>query len=116
MLNYTKLDPEQVEFVVIADSDEILDNGRLLVEIDNLPVVIFRIAGALYAIGDVCSHDDGPLGDGDLEGYDVVCPRHGARFDVRTGKVVTLPAIIDIPAYPVREVAGNIELGLPLEQ
>lgn len=116
MLNYTKLDPEQCEFIVVAESDEIPDNSRLLVEIDDIPVVIFRIAGELYAIGDVCSHDDGPLGDGELEGYDIVCPRHGARFDVRTGKVVTLPAIIDIPAYPVREIDGNIELGLPLEQ
>lgn len=115
MLNYTKLDPEKCEYVVVAESDEIPENGRLLVEIDDIPVVIFRIAGELFAIGDVCSHDNGPLGDGELSGYDVVCPRHGARFDVRTGKVVTLPAIVDIPAYPVQEVDGAIELGLPIE-
>jgi 3-phenylpropionate/trans-cinnamate dioxygenase ferredoxin subunit len=76
---------------------------------------VFNIGGQLYAIADVCSHDDGPLGDGDLEGMEVVCPRHGARFDVRDGKVTSLPAAIDIPAYPVRVVDGQIEIGLPPE-
>lgn len=114
MLNYTRLDPQQCEYVSIGDASE-LDNGeRLLVEIDNLPIVIFRIADLLYAIGDVCSHDDGPLGDGEVVGFEVICPRHGARFDIRTGEVIALPAIVDIPAYPVREINGEIEVGLPL--
>ena len=58
-------------------------------------------------------HDDGPLGDGDLEGYNIVCPRHGAEFDVKTGKAVQLPAAVDIPAYPVRVKDGTIYLGMP---
>jgi 3-phenylpropionate/trans-cinnamate dioxygenase ferredoxin subunit len=78
--------------------------------------VIFNIGGQYFAIGDVCSHDNGPLGDGDLEGYEVTCPRHGAVFDVRTGKVLSLPAIVDIPAFPTRVVDGQIEIGLPLEE
>jgi nitrite reductase/ring-hydroxylating ferredoxin subunit len=55
------------------------------------------------------------LGDGDIEGFNVVCPRHGAEFDVRTGKVTSMPAVVDIPAYPVRVVDGMIELGVPKE-
>ena len=56
----------------------------------------------IYCIADVCSHDDGPVAEGELNGYEIECPRHGAHFDVRTGKVLSFPAIVDIPAYPVR--------------
>ena len=84
-------------------------------EIDEEPIVVFNIAGQYYAVGDVCSHDDGPVGDGELEGFEVICPRHGARFDVRSGKVLSLPAIVDIPAYPVRVMDGQLEIGLPLD-
>lgn len=114
MLNYTRLDPQQCEYVSIGAASELENGERLLIEIDNLPIVIFRIADVLYAIGDVCSHDDGPLGDGEVVGLEVTCPRHGARFDIRTGEVKALPAVVDIPAYPVREVNGEIEVGLPL--
>jgi 3-phenylpropionate/trans-cinnamate dioxygenase ferredoxin subunit len=116
MYNYTKLLPEECEFVPIGGVDDLPNGKRLFVEIDKLPIVVFNLGGELYAIGDVCSHDEGPLGDGDIEGTEVVCPRHGARFDVRSGKVTALPAVEDIPAYPVRVVDGQIEIGLPLEE
>lgn len=115
MYDYTKIDPESCEFVAIGPADELGNGERLFVEIDQLAIVVFNIGGELYAIEDVCSHDDGPLGDGDLEGYEVGCPRHGARFDVRSGKALTLPAVVDIPAYPVQIVEGQIEIGLPVE-
>jgi 3-phenylpropionate/trans-cinnamate dioxygenase ferredoxin subunit len=85
------------------------------VDIDGNLIVVFNIAGEFWAIADVCSHDDGPLGEGELDGYEISCPRHGAEFDVRTGKVHSLPAIVDIPAYPVRVVDGEVEIGLPVE-
>jgi 3-phenylpropionate/trans-cinnamate dioxygenase ferredoxin subunit len=116
MYNYKELAPEQCEFVTIASEDEIKPGERLFLEIDSESIVVFNIAGEFFAIGDVCSHDDGPVGDGDLEGYEVICPRHGARFDVRNGLVLSLPAIVDIPAYPVRVVDGEIEVGLPVEK
>lgn len=112
MYNYTKLGPDDCEFVTIAGEEELSNGERLFVEIGDIPLVIFNIAGEIYAIGDVCTHDDGPLGDGEVEKYDVICPRHGARFDVRTGKATTLPAIVDIPAYPTRIVDGQIEVGI----
>ena len=115
MYNYTKLKLDECEFVSIGGADQLPNGQRLFVEIDNLPIVVFNLGGQLYAIGDVCSHDDGPLGDGDVEGMEVICPRHGARFDLRSGKVTALPAVEDIPAYPVRVVDGEIEIGLPLE-
>ncbi|MBL7162124.1 MAG: non-heme iron oxygenase ferredoxin subunit [Anaerolineales bacterium] len=110
-MNYTQLDPEKCEFVPVADVDEILNGERLFLEVGEEYLVVFNIAGDYYAIADLCSHDDGPLGDGELAGHEVVCPRHGARFDVRSGKALTLPAPEDIPAYPVRVRDGQIEVG-----
>jgi 3-phenylpropionate/trans-cinnamate dioxygenase ferredoxin subunit len=115
MYNYKALSPEQCEYVPVAEIHELENGERIFLDIDDLSIVIFNIAGEFFAIGDVCSHDNGPLGDGDLEGHAVVCPRHGARFDVRTGKVLSLPAFVDIPAYPVRVVDGQIEVGVPVE-
>ena len=114
MYNYTQYAPEQCEFVEVGALSDLPNGERLFVEIDDLAIVVFNIGGELYAIGDVCSHDDGPVGDGVLDGYEVTCPRHGAIFDVRSGKVLALPAVVDIPAYPVRVVEGMIEIGLPV--
>lgn len=114
-LNYNELDVEEVEFIDIADEGDIPNGERLFVEIDEYRIVVFNIAGKLFAIADVCSHDDGPLGDGEFEDtYEIACPRHGAHFDVRNGYAMSLPAIEDIPAFPVRVQDGRIEVGLPL--
>ena len=115
MFNYTHVDESQIEYVDIAPVTELPPGERLFVEIEGKPVVIFNIAGQFFSIADVCSHDDGPVGEGDLEGYNIVCPRHGAEFDVRTGKVLSMPAVVDIPAYPVRVADGMIQLGIPKE-
>lgn len=113
MEGYQQLDPSQCEFVAVASLADLANGERLFVEIDEFVIVLFNIAGQVFAIADVCSHDDGPLGDGELDGYDIRCPRHGASFDVRSGKVTSLPAIVPIPAYPVRVIDGQIEIGIP---
>lgn len=115
MFNYSTVDESKVEFLEIAPASELPDGERLFVEIGGKPIVIFKIAGQFFSIADVCSHDDGPVGEGILEGYNITCPRHGAQFDVRTGKVVQMPAVVDIPAYPVKVVDGVIQLGVPKE-
>ena len=115
MFNYTIVDESKIEFVEIAPASELPNGERLFVDVGNRPLVIFNIAGQFFAIGDVCTHDDGPLGDGSIEGFNVVCPRHGGEFDVRTGKVMQMPAVVDIPAYPVRVVEGMIQVGIPKE-
>ncbi len=112
--SYTHLGPKEVDFVAVGSADELANGQRLFVEIDEYSILVFNIAGEFFAIGDICSHDNGPLGDGELEGNEVICPRHGARFDVRNGEVRSLPAVIDIPAYPVRVVDGQIEVGVPV--
>ena len=113
MFNYAAIDESKIEFVEIAPVSELPNGERLFVELEGKPIVLFNIAGQLFAIGDMCSHDDGPLGDGLIEDHNIICPRHGAEFDVRTGKAMTMPAVIDIPAYPVKLVDGNIFVGIP---
>ena len=115
MYNYVTFDESKLDFVEIAPASELPNGERLFVDVGDRPIVIFNIAGQLFAIGDVCTHDDGPLGDGTIEGFNVVCPRHGAEFDVRTGKVMQMPAVVDIPAYPVRVVEGMVQVGIPKE-
>lgn len=114
MFNYTQ-QTENIEFVEIAPASELPNGERLFVELEGKSIVIFNIAGQFFSIADVCSHDDGPVGEGDIEGYTITCPRHGAEFDIRSGKVLQLPAVVDIPAYPVRVVDGILQVGLPKE-
>ena len=78
------------------------DPGKLLVEVDDRLVVIFHVAAKFYAIDDVCTHDDGPLSEGELQEFAVACPRHGAKFDIRTGAALTMPAIKPTVAHEVK--------------
>ena len=105
---------DNLEFVDVASVDEIPNLERLFVSIDGKEIVVININQEFFAIADICSHDDGPLGEGEIEGHKISCPRHGARFDIRNGKALTLPAVVDIPSYPIRIVNGRIEIGLPL--
>jgi len=114
MYNYKELEAEHLEFITVASVEEIGNGERLVFEIDGSFFAIFNIAGTYFAIADICSHDDGPLAEGEVHEHKVECPRHGARFDIRTGKALTLPAVVDIPAYPVRIEGDEIQIGLPL--
>jgi len=113
MVNYTPFDPEECNFYEVTPVDELPNGERIFIEVDSDYIVIFNIGGVFYAIADLCSHDDGPLGDGEVTEFSIACPRHGARFDLQTGKALTLPAVEDIPVYPVRVVDGMIEVGIP---
>lgn len=71
-------------------------------------IAVCNVGGAIHAIEDRCSHDNGPLGEGQLEGKLLECPRHGAKFDVTTGIPVTLPAVVPVKHFPVRIDGGRI--------
>ena len=115
MFNYITQPESNLEFIEIASVSDLPNGERLFVDIADKPIVIFNIAGRLFAIGDVCTHDDGPLGDGVIEGDHIVCPRHGGEFDLHTGKALQLPVAVDIPAYPVQIRDGKIFVGTPKE-
>ena len=103
------------DFLAVTPMEGLQSGERLFLEIGDVPIVIFNVDGNIYAIGDICTHDNGPLGDGELENHKVICPRHGARFDIRSGEALTLPAIKATPSYPVRIRNGFIEIGVPRE-
>lgn len=86
----------------IADVSDLPNGERLFFEVDETPIVILNLGGALFAIEDVCTHDNGPLGDGEVEGHVIVCPRHGARFDLRDGRVVSPPAVEPVQTFLVK--------------
>lgn len=71
-------------------------------------LALSNVGGELHAIDNVCTHDGGPLGEGRLRGDRVICPRHGAAFDARSGRALTLPAVRGVRAYPVRVGGGAV--------
>lgn len=100
------------KFVTVAKVDELPPGEKLLVEADGLLIGLFNVDGEIHAIEDVCTHDGGPLVEGDLEGEQIVCPRHGARFDVTTGKALTMPAFEDVETFEVRVQNGEIQVAV----
>ena len=96
------------EFFKVAKASEIPPGGKKLVEVDFVPVAIFNVDGDFYAIEDVCTHDGGPLLEGTLERDEIVCPRHGARFNVRTGQPLCMPAVEPIDCFEVKIEGNNI--------
>ena len=97
-------------FVRVATVHEIAVGMFKPVTVDAKRLLICRTAGGFYAIDDTCTHDDGPLADGWLDGDAIECPRHGARFDVTTGKVLCLPAAVPIRSYPVKVEGDDVKV------
>jgi 3-phenylpropionate/trans-cinnamate dioxygenase ferredoxin subunit len=98
------------DFVTITTTDQLKPGERIIVEIGSQWIAVFNIDGTYYAVEDRCTHDDGPLAEGELYGCEIECPRHGARFDVRTGKVTAPPALVDVPVYEVRVEGNEVQL------
>ena len=90
------------EFTRVAVVGDLPDPGYELMEIADRMVVLFHIEGKYYCLDDVCTHDGGPLSDGCLDGKSIVCPRHGAKFDICTGKALTMPATEDTLSHEVK--------------
>ena len=93
-------------FVKAANVADVPPGRVKVVELGDQEVALCNVGGEIYAIANVCTHDNGPLGEGYLMGDEIECPRHGARFDVKTGDVKTLPAVIPIPRFRV-ELEGT---------
>ena len=96
----------------ICPVDDLPPGAKRLVEWDDLEIGVFNCAGELLAIEDRCSHDDGVLleGEVDEETCTVECPRHGSRFDLRTGKPLNLPAYVPVDTFPVSVEDGLIKV------
>lgn len=92
----------------VAKKSEIAPGTTRRVVVDGTEVLLCNVEGEIYAIEDVCTHDGGELDQGELEGCRIMCPRHGAYFDVKTGAALTLPAILPVPTYEVRVEGDDI--------
>ena len=92
------------EFLPVANVLEVPDPGSLLVEVDDRLVVLIHAAGHYYALDDVCTHDGGPLSDGPVDAAEgsIACPRHGAKFDIKNGAALTMPATKPTVAHEVK--------------
>jgi 3-phenylpropionate/trans-cinnamate dioxygenase ferredoxin subunit len=98
--------------VDVCPLDELPPGRMTLVPAGAITVGVYNVDGELYAIEDRCSHDDGPLAEGDWDPEEgvVVCPRHGSKFDLRTGRPLTLPAYQPVAVFPVRVEDGLIKV------
>jgi 3-phenylpropionate/trans-cinnamate dioxygenase ferredoxin subunit len=92
----------------VAKAGDIAEGRTLRVVVDGIEVLLCKCEGQIYAIEDVCTHDGAPLDQGELEGCDITCARHGAVFDVRTGAVVALPAVMPVATYNVRVEGDDV--------
>ena len=101
------------KFVKVAETKDIVVGTGILVELEGERIALFNENGTFYAIGDVCTHSGGPLSEGDLEGDVVICPWHGAQFDVKTGEVISPPASEPVPTYRVKVEGGDILIESP---
>jgi FeS assembly SUF system protein len=96
------LESTMSDWVDVAAQDDLPHDSVSLVDVDGTEVAVFNIGGHYYAIEDVCTHDGGTLAEGEVQGFEIECPRHGARFDLRTGRVMAPPAYEDVTTFQVR--------------
>ncbi len=105
--------PEPTDWADVAPAGDVPRGEHRVYELDGRFVAVYNVQDVLYAIEDVCTHDGNPLSDGPVEGLEVICSRHGARFCLRTGAALTPPAYEPVATYAVAERDGRLCLGLP---
>ena len=100
------------EFVKVATVRDVPDPGKMTVEVEDSVVVLVHLDGQFYCIDDVCTHDGGPLGEGRLCDHAIACPRHGAKFDLRTGAALTMPATEATVVHEVKVESEDVYIRL----
>jgi nitrite reductase/ring-hydroxylating ferredoxin subunit len=97
-------------FVKVATTDEMADQPAKCIDVSGEKIALFKVEGAFYALSDTCTHRGGPLSEGDVEGTEVTCPWHGAKFDLRTGAVLGPPAPTGVKSYPTKVTGHDIDI------
>ena len=96
------------EYVRVAAADEVPSGGVTAVSVAGRTIAIFNVEGTFYAVDDTCTHEYAPLSQGPRNGEIITCPKHGSRFNVRTGRVLSLPAVVPVSTYPVKVEDGQV--------
>ena len=99
-------------FRQVASTSDITPGKTKTVVVNDREILICNVGGEIYAIDNICSHDDGPLGEGALIDCEIECPRHGARFDVKTGSPTTPPALLPVDVFQTRTVGMDLEIDI----
>ena len=100
-------------WVTVARDGDVPPEGVIVVTAGGKRLALCKVNGRHYAIDDVCTHDGGPLDQGELDGEEIECPRHGARFDVTTGRATCMPAVVPVKTYEVRRAGGEVQVNVP---
>lgn len=98
------------DWVDVAPAADFPPGARRTVDVDDVMVIVFNLDGDYHAIEDLCTHDYSSLDDGEVEGDVVICPRHAARFDIKTGEALCAPAYEAITTFPVRVEDGVVQV------
>ncbi len=101
------------DFVKVAKVSDLPPGERLFYDFEDITVAVFNVAGEFYCIEDVCTHDGGPLAEGNLDAYCIECPRHGALFDIRDGSVHSMPAVVPVPTFKVKVEGEDVMVESP---
>lgn len=101
------------EWLDIGGSESVNETAPLSAEVDGIPIVVVRCGAKIYAVEDRCTHDGEPLGEAEVEDCEIVCPRHGAHFCLRTGEPLTPPAYEPLRTFKVREERGRVLVEAP---
>jgi 3-phenylpropionate/trans-cinnamate dioxygenase ferredoxin subunit len=98
------------KYLTVGKTSDIAPGTVRVFDVAGQSVAVANVDGQFYAFADVCTHDNGPVAEGELDGCVIECPRHGARFDITTGAVLSMPAVVDLPVYDLRVESDNIQL------
>lgn len=98
------------DWVDVCKESELADGQCRIVDVDDTMIAVFRCEDDYYAILDMCTHDGGELASGDVEDCEVICPRHGARFCIKTGEALTAPAYDDVDTFPIQINNGMVQV------
>ncbi|MFC1537442.1 Rieske (2Fe-2S) protein [Gemmatimonadota bacterium] len=101
-----------MEYLKVAELNECMEGVPRHIEVEGRAVLLVKAEGGLFAVDDTCTHEDASLAEGFIEGTTIECPRHGAVFDLQSGKVITASAVRDLGRYPVRLEGEDVLIGI----